>query len=578
MGIKKTVVLGMTAVLMAGGLGTLTTAPATAAGHVTPAASQVGGEISRTEVITRAKYWYDHRNEFDYNGGKTFPDPDKHRYRTDCSGFVSMALHITPTGLGAPSTVNLPTYGVKLKSRKDMKMGDFTGRLGPGTGGDAGHVRLFEKWVNKAAGTYMAYDFGAAPLRHHTYQLSTDVGRDGVTYVSYQYKKIKGGETPPPAKKETALAYTGPKSLTNGSAAKLSGKLTDAAGKAVAGRSVKFTLGNGSSGQDCTGKTNTAGQASCTVDPVKQTGESVTVTAAFAGDTTYAASKATATVKLKKDTKLTYTGDTSISNGSAARLSAKLADTGGKAVSGRPVDFTLGSAQTCTGTTDAAGSASCTVDDVRQTLNDDATVPVTASFAGDGAYNASKTASTVKLQYATGRSFGLSADVPLLGLPISIKPTPDTGEVKTAGAAENAPPCAQNVGALLVSAGTLCGKVTTKTGPMSVTSTASVAEANVGLAGLPVIGLSGVKSTATGTCTATTGGVDLDLTVAGIPVHVGDTPNLDVDLGVLGVKLVVDEQIRNADGGLTVNAAHLTGPGGINVVIASSTAAVHNCG
>jgi hypothetical protein len=50
-----------------------------------------------------------------------------------------------------------------------------------------------------------------------------------------------------------------------------------------------------------------------------------------------------------------------------------------------------------------------------------------------------------------------------------------------------------------------------------------------------------------------------------------------VGLGILGTKLVVNEQIKNADGGLTVNAAHLTGPGGIDIVIASSTAAAHNC-
>jgi hypothetical protein len=42
-------------------------------------------------------------------------------------------------------------------------------------------------------------------------------------------------------------------------------------------------------------------------------------------------------------------------------------------------------------------------------------VPVAANFAGDDAYNASKTSATVKLQYVTGRAFGLSADIPLLG-------------------------------------------------------------------------------------------------------------------------------------------------------------------
>ncbi len=264
----------------------------------------------------------------------------------------------------------------------------------------------------------------------------------------------------------------------------------------------------------------------------------------------------------QKETTLAYTGLDFVANGSVAKLSAKLTEKAGKVVANRSVDLAVG-AQTCKGTTDADGQASCTIDDVKQTLTDDATVPVTANFAADDAYNASKTSATVKLQYVTGRAFGLSADIPLLGTPIAIKPTPDTGVVRTADAATNAPPCAQNISALLLSAGTLCGKVVAQTG--------------IGLVGLPVIGLSGVKSTATGTCTAQTGAVDLTLTVAGTPIHVGDTPNLKVDLGILGTKLVVDEQTKNADGSLTVNAAHLTGPGGIDIVVASSTAAAHNC-
>lgn len=98
-----------------------------------------------------------------------------------------MALHLSPSGVGAPSTVNLPKYGTKLKSRKDMKMGDYTGILGDGT---AGHVRLFEKWSNKAKGTYWAYDFGSTPVKHTIYKLSTDKPRNGIGWTAYRYKKI----------------------------------------------------------------------------------------------------------------------------------------------------------------------------------------------------------------------------------------------------------------------------------------------------------------------------------------------------------------------------------------------------
>jgi|tagenome__1003787_1003787.scaffolds.fasta_scaffold20559623_1 hypothetical protein len=171
-------------------------APAThtsAAGQVSAAASSRGGKISRKEVISRAKYWYTHRGSITYSGSGTYRDPDSksHKYRRDCSGYVSMALHLK----SVPSTVGLPSYGVKLKSRKSMQKGDFTGILGSGTGGSAGHVRIFEKWSSKSAGTYWAYDFGSTPVKHKVYKLSTDKSRrgtDGKTHgwTAYRYKKI----------------------------------------------------------------------------------------------------------------------------------------------------------------------------------------------------------------------------------------------------------------------------------------------------------------------------------------------------------------------------------------------------
>jgi hypothetical protein len=164
---------------------------ATAPSGTVSAQSTIGGKISRSEAISRAKYWYTHRASIPYNGGATYRDPDgHHRYRQDCSGYVSMALHLSPSGIGAPSTVNLPKYGTKLKSRRDMKMGDYTGILGNGTAGAAGHVRLFEKWSNKAKGTYWAYDFGSTPVKHAIYQLSTDKPRNGIGWTAYRYKKI----------------------------------------------------------------------------------------------------------------------------------------------------------------------------------------------------------------------------------------------------------------------------------------------------------------------------------------------------------------------------------------------------
>jgi hypothetical protein len=159
-----------------------------AAPSLAAAASKEGGAISRAEVISRAKYWYEHRGSIPYTTtGATHRDPDSanHDYRRDCSGFVSMALHLK-TSL---STVTLPDVGTKI-SRSAMRPGDFTGVLGNGTEGAAGHVRLFEKWANQRAGTYWAYDFGSTPVKHGIYTLSMDAPRNRIGWTAYRYKKV----------------------------------------------------------------------------------------------------------------------------------------------------------------------------------------------------------------------------------------------------------------------------------------------------------------------------------------------------------------------------------------------------
>jgi hypothetical protein len=88
-------------------------------------------------------------------------------------------------------------------------------------------------------------------------------------------------------------------------------------------------------------------------------------------------------------TTLTYTGDTSAINGQPATLSGILTSNDPSTdtpLVGETVTFTLGTgggAQTCTGTTDAGGAASCTIGSVNQPagLN-----PVALSFAGDPDY------------------------------------------------------------------------------------------------------------------------------------------------------------------------------------------------
>jgi hypothetical protein len=107
-------------------------------------------------------------------------------------------------------------------------------------------------------------------------------------------------------------------------------------------------------------------------------------------------------------TVITYTGATTATNGSPATLSGVLTAFG-NALPNKTVTLTLGTggtAQSCTGTTNAAGSASCVIGSVNQTVG---SVPVTASFAGDSYYLASTVSASVGIS-GVGRPDQLDHD------------------------------------------------------------------------------------------------------------------------------------------------------------------------
>ncbi|MGN5378396.1 choice-of-anchor P family protein [Streptomyces lasalocidi] len=212
------------------------------------------------------------------------------------------------------------------------------------------------------------------------------------------------------------------------------------------------------------------------------------------------------------------------------------------------MSFALGT-QTCDGTTDAQGAATCTIASVDAPLTADATVPVKASFARRRRLPARRghrhRAAPVRHRAGLRPVGRRLAARPAGG--VRPAPTPDTGTVRTAGASSTAPPCTADINALVLSSKTLCARVDTKAGPGGATSTASLEEATVGLPGLPVLKVSGIKAVSTSTCSAVSGSTDLTLTVAGVPVAIDGSVNESVDLGVVGARLVVNEQVR--DGG-----------------------------
>jgi hypothetical protein len=309
------------------------------------------------------------------------------------------------------------------------------------------------------------------------------------------------------------------------------------------------------------------------------------VTASYAGTTTTLPSNTSATFTVTlEETSISYDGDTHIANGTPAHLSAVLTEDGVTPIgNGRSVLLTLGtgaSAQACTGSTDSTGTAACTILAASQPLSAAGTVPVSAVFNGDQFYKPASTSTTVSLQYLTGRAFGLSADVNLLLVHLTVPPQPDTGPVRTAAAFTTTTPCTVTISSLLINAHTLCPNVTVTLAPGTSVGTSTVQDVTIGIPGLPVIKATAIKSVSTTTCGGSSGAVTIaNLTVGGIAVNANVGPNTGIDLGG-GAKLLLNEQtpVPGADHGLTVNALHLSVLGGtVDVVVASATSDVHNC-
>jgi hypothetical protein len=130
------------------------------------------------------------------------------------------------------------------------------------------------------------------------------------------------------------------------------------------------------------------------------------VSASFAGSANQQASSASAGFTItREETATAYTGPTVIANGANTTFSAVLKEDGAVAIAGRTITIMLGSgntAQTCNGTTDATGTASCSIL-VNQPLGSGT---VAANFAGDALYlPSSNGASTILFAFPAQGAF-----------------------------------------------------------------------------------------------------------------------------------------------------------------------------
>ena len=238
---------------------------------------------------------------------------------------------------------------------------------------------------------------------------------------------------------ETTLTYTGPTNSQNGQPLTLSANLsrTYVAGETpdgmpLGGKAVLMTLGPLNAAQSCTGTTDAAGNASCSIASVSQSAGPVPVTVVFAGDTYYSMANDASIVHLPDGTQVTVSSTTGTYS-EPKTVSATLVDTNknDSPIPGEQVTLAVsGTTQSCPATTDAFGVASCSI-----TPNEPAgTYSLTATFPGEP---------TVTTPLASSSGSGT--------LTVALAPTTFTGVTST-------PPLLTNGGSAVLS-----GKLTETT-------------------------------------------------------------------------------------------------------------------
>lgn len=184
----RTISLGFGALALAGlgvyGLGA--TSPADAAQRVAeravPPQKTVStlATITRDQVLARAKTWHPHTAQrIPYSQVRTHDG-----YRTDCSGYASMALALPKPG---PNTVGLASsqYSTPI-AMSQLLPGDL---VIDATGtNNTRHVVIFEKWADSAHTAYWEYEqrghYGT-DYRTRSYGLSS-----GSEFHAYRPKNI----------------------------------------------------------------------------------------------------------------------------------------------------------------------------------------------------------------------------------------------------------------------------------------------------------------------------------------------------------------------------------------------------
>lgn len=153
-------------------------------------------KLTREQILARGKTWVDVNVK--YTQGGTFTN-QYGTYRRDCSGFVSMAWGLNPSGMSAPSTRTLPSFATEI-SYDDLQPGDILNDPG-------NHAILFTGWNNVARTSITSYEqttFGGifdpdpgAIKRPATYAAWTVATLKADGYKALRYKNVVEEEPEP---------------------------------------------------------------------------------------------------------------------------------------------------------------------------------------------------------------------------------------------------------------------------------------------------------------------------------------------------------------------------------------------
>jgi hypothetical protein len=205
----------------------------------------------------------------------------------------------------------------------------------------------------------------------------------------------------------TTLQYTGAITGDYNDLATLAATLADASGAPLAGRQVTLTMGS----QSCSATSSADGVASCAITVSQQQG-TYPIFASFGGAGLYLPSNATAIFTVTREQATVVPGTVGpVLRGSTLTLTGKLLEDGVTPIAGRTLTLTLGT-KSCTGVTNTAGIASCTVPGTDPL----GPATVTVSFAGDTFYLAAyASGSAVLYAFAPGAGTFVVGDQSAVG-------------------------------------------------------------------------------------------------------------------------------------------------------------------